>query len=581
MLRSNSAIEKAKAALKNKKISNLARRQIDYARDPRFTCLNDKEAYFRGTIYDKRPYNWYGELLATNKASFTMPLAVNVTPDNVPISLRRPDTPYHLGRTIVNRFVSMLVGEHRFPFFQVPNDKSTEMYVNKLSRNIQLKAHFTEAATIGGAIGSTIVMFKVVDGQFRIETFNSKWCNVVWEDFQNADMEAFCVSYPYEDLDYDEEKGQWVTKTYLYRRLVTKEVDIHFHPQEAVVDMLTKRIYPKDETALPSIDEDNTTEHGYTAMPAVFIQNMPRFDQADGDTSPEGAYELIDRINENLSAVNAALQGNLNPTLVLKMTPEDYKKLQTMGGFVQTGATGMGIVVGATGDAKFIEVTCENLKVAMEVIALLRTYALELSDCVIADPHRITGAAQSASAIDKLYGPMLSKVDLMRTQYGDRGLKKLIGKMLEAFHALSGVVKGENGPERRTFKPVKVLDPETKKMITVVPAKDITEDDIELLWGDYFLPAPADVLQATQAANIATGNKPIMTQADAARYVSPYLKMGSVDQTVADLEKEAAEARDHELKLTALGGAAKAKPGPENPGEAVKNQPPRSSGSDD
>jgi hypothetical protein len=478
-----------------------------------------------------------------------------------PVCERTPNAPYHLGRVIVNRFTELLFGEHRFPKVEVPNSHETEVFLNELAKSVQLKAHMIEAATLGGSQGSVVTMFKAVKGKFQLESFNSKWVTPEWEDYHSGEMYAFKVSYPYEDYAYDEQLKEWVLKLFLYTRIVTQEIDVTFFPQEAEWKYgFNAGVQLKDPKEQLRVNPDEAFYHGFGFVPAVFIQNLPRHDQIDGDSSFECAEELIERLSENLSAIHSALQGNLDPTLILKITPEDYKKLQLMGGVISTGSNGAAIVVGDKGDAKYIEIQCEGIKVAMEVIGMMRTYALELADCVIADPHRLTGAAQSAAAMKLLYAPMLSKCDMLRTQYGENGIRKLLGKMLSAYRLLTAVRTLEDGTQTQgKFKDLKYKDPKTQKLVVAKPDMDTDPDDMGLKWGDYFMATTADVFQAVEAAVMATGNKPVTTQKRAAAYVASFLEDPDLETTLAELVTEAAQTKKDEMELAKAGAATKAK----------------------
>jgi hypothetical protein len=528
------------AIAENGVLRDMARYVTDYANDPRYLELHRKEGYFRGWAYDGRPYDWAGnrrrDVSLSQFGAWTPSSNEEVPPSRV----RKPDAQYHLARIITNRFVTLLMGESRFPRISVPKDKNTELWANQVIEDIEMQASMMEAATEGGNKGSVIVMFKLVDGAFELECFNTKYCNIEWVNFAKGKMSAFTVSYPFNKQEYDEKDEKWVTKLYLYRRMVTEQFDVEFKPAELMVKGGSYVL--KDPKALPELDPDKTTFHDLGFCPARFIQNLPRYDEVDGDASAELAYELIDRINENLSGINAATQGNLDPTLVLKMTPDDFRRLEETGGPIQQGSDGYALVVGATGDAKYIEITCAGIEVAMKIIDKMREWALEMCDCIIADPHKLSGAAQSDSAISKLYAPMLSKLGLMRIQYG-RAIRGLLADMIAAYHAKSAVQVTEEGPVVHTFTPVEVLDPQTQSVVEVKPKKGIKATDIKTTWGRYFEPSANDVFQYTEAAVMAAGGKAVTTQAQGARFLAGILGDPSVETTIVKLEKETEDAQ--------------------------------------
>lgn len=559
-----SNVDLARQELANPELANLARYTVNFASDPRFNDLDRKEGYFRGTAYDTRPFDWLGRPILRS-AYTNLVVGSNAQPffgsnnGRIPVSQRKPNAQYALGRIINNRFAAMLFGNRVFPHVQVPQSKSTEQWFNGIIKKSQLRLQMYYAALIGGSTGSVITTFKIIDGRFRIENLNTKWTTIIWSDFTDNEMEAFSICYPFSKAVYDAEAQQWRAKIFLYRRLVTANADIEFEPQEGVVTIQGAgvNVRPKDATEKLVINPERTSYHGLGFLPAQFIQNLPRPDQVDGDCSYEAALDMIDRINELLSAAHQAMQGNLDPTLVVKIAAEDYNKLMAMGGIINTGAQGEGVVVGEKGDAKFIEITCEGIKAAMDVAQQFRTYVLEMADCVVADPHKLTGAAQSAAAIMLLYAPMLDKTDVLRVQYGEQAFRKLLVKIAKAFHAVSKTsVDTDNGRVMRTVvAPIMAAHPVTGAFRKITPDPTIDYDDIDLMWGAYFPPTTADMFQAAEAAIMATGGKPVVTQAVAVRALATMFGDHNVDQSIAQLAKEQDDEQQQEMGMAKLGVA--------------------------
>lgn len=563
-------VKAARAELRtNQDLRDLARYTIDHATDSRFNDLDRKDSHLQGTMYDRRPYDWYGNRILKDKSGATVGMNAMIpygrtNEEAIPVSMRQPDTKYPLGRIIVNRFAAMLFSARTFPHFKIAKDVKTERWLNGVCQQVQMRTHMYSAAVLGGAIGSVLVMFRVVEGRFQLDTFNTKWVTPLWDDFNQGEMSAFSICYPIKKQVYDEKSKRYVTKVFLYRRVVSANFDIVFKLQEAKVCIHGQGISvkPQDAENLPEIDPDHTHYHGLGFVPAQFIQHTPRADEVDGDSGFEGAMDLIDRVNENLSAVHHALQANLDPTLVISIAPEDYTKLMSMGGIVSTGADGSGIAVGEKGDAKYIQIDVENLVKAMDIINALIGFALALCDCVIADPHKLTGAAQSAAAIQLLYSPMLAKTDVLRTQYGEHALRKLAAKMLRAYEIITATVDSGAGLVRQKFDKVEVVNPESEKVEEVTPMPGIGYDDMMLVWGDYFPPTTADIFQAAEAAVMATGGKAATTQAQAARMLAAYMNDTNVDATIALLEQQEAAQLVREEKLIAVNAEAKSRATP-------------------
>ncbi len=540
----------------------LANKTIDYKSDDRFQALDLKDAHCNGTIYSskRRPYDWDG-------GEATSP---GVTPsvnrafpnERPPYFLRKPITPVYTGKIVNDRFTTLLFGQHRFPYVKVARSKKTEAYINTLLAQLEMKAHMLEAADIGGSVGSVIVLVSVLDGEFQVECFNTKWCVPVFENFHKGTMKAFNIVYPQTVEEFNPERNRFEKKRYLYRRVITKNVDVSFQPMELRSSRDDTSMVLKNRDERPVIDEEKTVYHGLGFVPAVFIQNKPRYDKIDGDTNCETAYDLFDRMNETLSAAHSGLQGNLDPTLLLKMTMEDYQKLGAAGGPIGTGATGDAIVIGDKGDGKYLEINGDGIRLGLEYWFKLRSSALDLCQCVIPDPERITGVGQSGSAMAKLYEPMLGKVDVLRTQYGERGLKRIIVLMLQIRKTLATAVVEAGRVVERYLMPLVRVKPETvgdndPQTEVVEPDIDVTTQDLVLKWGRYFLPTADDVFKVAEAATVATGGKPVTTTKIAASFVAEYFDDPSPAQTVLDLEKQEEEAKKHALELADKGMKAK------------------------
>ncbi len=534
---------------------NLINDPPDFDSDARFTILDKYEAYFRNTIYNSRKFTWDGRPIAPGGENVGAgnPNA-NYYGTKIPdisgsprVSDRKPSVVYPMARMIVNRFVSLLFGEHRFPRFHWTTDPNTEEWFAEYLTEIYLKENIMEAATNGGAMGSSVLGFKILKDRIQVETFNSKWVTPIWEDFHAGIMEAFRFMYPYVQNVYNEEKEKFELKWFLYRRVITKMQDIVFEPQELIkTDNGEYKL--KNKAEKPIVDKKNSSTHNLGFVPAIFLQNIPRYDQIDGDPSPEGGYELFDSINEQLSAIQYALHGNLDPTLVIALDPEEAAKLgYKPGQDIQLGSRGKGLVVGANGSVKFLEMEGEALRIAIEFVEKLREKALEVCQCVIADPVRISGNAQSAAAIVKLFEYMLAKADILRCQYGERGMKPFIVMIARAL---------EKYPKLVT--PLKHVD-ENGEVAEIKPNLGFSKKDLQVVWPDYFEPMMADIFQAAEAASMARAQKPVTTVERAVKFLAQFLKDPNPLQTIRELKQEEKEtiAREEKNAQVKLNYAAK------------------------
>ena len=544
-------------------VRDLINNAPDFRDDRRYKLLDKREAYYRGTAYDDRPYEWDGTLRQGHRLFPEQFFNIQIKPESMPsVTKRRPPVQYNMARAIIDRFVSLLFGEHRFPTVKVSIDTPSQEYFNKLLKNIKAKAAFMEAATLGGMSGSVIVMFKIINGRFQLESFNTKFATPLWADYHAGLMEAFRFAYPFQKDHLDKDTKKWKKGWFLYERVVTETQDIIFEPRQLKDDLSGLADSEKDKK--PQVQE--VYNHAFGFVPAVFIQNLPRYDQIDGDTDSEGAYDLIDRVNELLSSIVGGMHGNLDPTVVIAIAAEEARAAGMIGarGELKLGSQNNGIFVGKDGKASYMEYGGEAAKVAVDLAKVFRDYVLEVTECIIADPHRLSGNAQSAAAIEKLYSHMLAKCDKLRNQYGENGLKRLLILMLRAAEAV------KNRGEKLWYPRSK--DPKTEKVTELVPDFDLTEDDLELSWGRYFEPMMADTFQAVESANLASGGKAVARLDTLVHFLADYLGDDDPLRSVRELEQQQQEDLNNQLKL-AKAGAKPAAPATMKPGVSAKAKP--------
>ena len=198
--------------------------------------------------------------------------------------------------------------------------------------------------------------------------------------------------------------GLRVEKAYWYRRIIDEEKDTLFKPA------------PVGEGDEPEWEVAREVGHGLGFCPVVWVQNLPVDEDIDGDSDCEGVDDLLDQYDALVAQAHGAIMADCDPLMVCEgvgktKMPEVRKGLDTMLSLPE-------------GSAKYLEMSGAGIKMALELAAQFRQMILEVTQCVLEQPD--AGGAPTATEIERRYSSMLSKADILREQYGERGVKPLL-----------------------------------------------------------------------------------------------------------------------------------------------------------
>ena len=304
---------------------------------------------------------------------------------------------------------------------------------------------------------------------------------------------------------------------YLYRRIITDQDDTVYKPVKL------------EPAANLAWQIESTAEHGLRVFPGVWIQNKPVIEQEDGDPDCQGAWQSFDTIDRLLSQMNKALLLNLDPTLVLKIDP---KELLAMGGSVRKGSDNA-LYVGSQGDAKYLEMIASGVEAGHKLVDRLKQNILDVTRCVLADPEKLSGAAQSAKAMEYIYAPMLEQADEFRSQWGDCGvipILRLAEMMARKFH----------GVESQQGDKTVVLEIDLPKRADGSPRVLGPGGWIRLKWGAYFSPTENDKnMQVTTILSAKTGE--LIDGDTAVNAAAPIFGVQDANAMIAKIEKQKAD----------------------------------------
>ena len=204
----------------------------------------------------------------------------------LPLRFRRPTAPYYLAKLIVARFSGLLFSSQRHPRIAAVGDPETDDFLTASVEVGRLWSRMFQARMYGGAMGSVGLGFTFRRGVPAFEVFDPRWCTPSFVDEATREVASLAVRYEYA-RDERDRTGQWTTRGYWYRRVITDETDTVWSAvpvgdgSEPVWEVLAHTI----------------VEHGYGECPVVWVQNLPVEDDLDGDPDAQGCYDSIEEID--------------------------------------------------------------------------------------------------------------------------------------------------------------------------------------------------------------------------------------------------------------------------------------------
>lgn len=512
-------------------------------RSPRQQRLDKLLSYYDCEQYAARSVAWDGSKHVGEFERDTIALAGYVPPgfyvansQTLPISLRRPTTPYHLCRVIVDRFTSLLFSQRRHPKVAVEADADTDALVNAIVEEGRLWPMMMQARMFGGATGTAVAGFKLVSGKPYFEVFDPRWCTPKWLDRPNLILGELEYRYPF--MQEVRIEGKWVEVEHWYRRLINNRFDVVFEPEIIVED-------DNGDPQEPSWKVASAVEHGLGFCPVVWIQNTPNATDIDGNPDCLGVYEMIEAMDRLTAQAERALLVNLDPTLVLATDGQV--------GEVRKGSD-HALKLNKGDTATYLEISAQGIKAARDVVNQYRDQALEVAQCVLEQQQ---GTQMTATQVERNYASMLAKADVLREQYGEMGVKRLLNMVLTAVARLMQPRIDKGQVVRASLTLPKRVDPNTGAVGDHKLGKGPYR--MAMQYPPYFEPSTLDTSQAVQAAVTAKVGGLIDSEA-ATRFVSGHFGVEDVKAMVAKVknEKDDDQAALEEAALKGPKAAAKA-----------------------
>lgn len=504
---------------------------------PRQQELNWLWAWYRTQHYETRRCDWDGkqnlepiEHEAVATAGF-LPPGFYDAGATLPIKFRRPKAPYALPKVIVDRFTGLLFSERHHPQIRCEGDPATEDYIAALVEESRLWATMIQARTHGGGMGTACIGFQFVDGRPVVEVHDPRWCEPTFKDKLTQKLLAIEIRYIYTEQVKDQTTGAVAPQDFWHRRIITEQKDTLFAK------------VPVGDGSEPEWTIDKEVEHNFGFCPVYWIQNLPVQDDIDGDPDCAGIYDIIESMDALLSQAMKGTLANCDPTVVIT-TKESI-------GEIRKGSDNA--IKIPDGTAAYMEMTGAGIERAMEQVDVLRRFALEVAQCVLEHPDQ---AKKTATEIERAFASMLAKADVMREQYGEKGLKPLVLDMVAVARKLGeGIPNAEGQIEKQVLKlPPRVL--KTPSGTAQTERKLGPGGVLKLQWPHYFDPVLTDVVGATTAASTAK-MAGIIDEEHASKFVAEYFGVEDVPAMMKKIkaEQSAKEDQMQQSLMSSLGGS--------------------------
>jgi hypothetical protein len=379
----------------------------------------------------------------------------------IPVRQRKPRIILNLAKTLSSRLTAKLVGSRTFPEFKIEDDPDTEELIRQVIRVSRLKGGIIEPIRRMVNSGSVFVRFFMVNGQYKIQHYLSKYTFPVFDPAGN--LIAVTIQFVWEDKqDIDPTTKQ--PKKKWFRLDLNQQADISYDTP------------PFEEGSEPQFQVVEQVEHQLGFVQGEWFKTAEMVNSPDGPSIIMDSLDSIDELNYNVSQSSTAVQYNQDPLLAIKNMDEDE-----MDEILRTSFKAMNL--GRDGEAAFVESSMNGVQTAMEFRDKVSQNMQEIVRVVMLDPEKIVGSAQSAKAMEVLHGPMVELVEEMRPTV-EKSLINLVLKMTVAL-----LIQAQRGA------PTPVILPPgfTPKSVAIT-----------VLWPEIFPMTMQDLQQKVQVASVAS-----------------------------------------------------------------------------
>jgi hypothetical protein len=527
------------------------------AHSPRQLELDRRYGYFRGTCYDGRTLDWNGDPLYDSNVGIGRerdipPGYTDSTGATTPLRARRPSAPYYLARVVVKRFTGLLFSKNHHPKLRVFGDADTEDWVDAAVEAGRLWPQMISARDMGGSQGSVAVGFEIANGVPVFEVFDARYCTPKFTNRLSGELASLDQVWAIKEYVRDPDDGRMIEVQLWCRRYVDKETDTLwqgvFAPEGDVTQI--------DWNSAEAMARATVREHGFGEVPIEWIQNVVVEGEVDGDSDCHGAYDQIEQIDTLTSQGIRGTIANCDATLVVATDDEVPPDLEK--------GSEKFITVNKGDQVMYLEMAGSGSKLAFEQADKLEEKVLRLVQCVLDQGARPSGAARTATEVEKDYSSMHEKGDVLREQYGERGVKRLVAKLIRAAQRMAKTVPTRDA-DGNLARPTIMLPPRVVTLpdgkVKLVERKLGPGGVLSLQWPPYATPTPADAEVAVRTAGNAMSMK-LVDHEHAAQMVAPYFQVEDVKPMLQAMDKADRAAEDLYTQQTLSAAAPTGDAGP-------------------
>lgn len=522
--------------------------------------LNRYWGFYSATQYEGRTIGWDGRKCLTDLERDTVSRSTALPPgwtdasgqyDELPLNMRRPTAPYHLTRAVVDRFTGLLFSAKMHPQVSIAGDPAVQSWIESLIKSARLWIRFAYARSFGGGQGSVGMSFRFRRGKPIVDVHDARWCTPTFIDMSTGEISALEIRYMF-PVEGRKPDGTLATVNMWYRRCIDEEADVVF------------KSVPVGNGEEPAWQIQTESQHGFGECPAVWIRNT-QTDEMDGEPDCQGEFETQEAIDRLFSQADQGAVENCDPTLAIgsdELKVEQIKKGSRNAFKLEKGAT-----------AQYVEMTGAGIKSAMDVAKEHRAHFLEVVRCIL----DFEAGAMTATEIERRFSPMHERGDLFREQYGEHGIKPLLGKMIRAVIRMR--VGADASPQFDPATGLRVV-PRVMPRLPDLPygLVDLDDDAIDLAWPEWVQRGASDASAAATAVSAARTSQSI-DRDSAMQYLAPYFGIGDPAAALARLNAETGASDGAMMGELQVAGGAGRPPAP--PAGGAPHAPPEAHPSPD
>jgi hypothetical protein len=488
----------------------------------RYQRLHTLSRYFRGTQYQARELDVGGYRKRTP--------GVYGSASRTPAwSERDPGAVYNVVGEAVETLTEWTLSGEAWCHLEIADDDEAEEWIGKVATLSNLPTTLAAARNMGGATGTAVVSFAIVEGEVFLEVHGPEHCwPLAWRDERRHRPAAVAKVYR-GDNPLAKDEGDYP----LVCRYWDEKIEATYRRVKDPVTLTWRW----EETAPP-------VSHGLGFCPVYWLPQRARDGSHDGVPDGDEDHALVDEVNELYAAGGATTKRNADDTLVVKEDPALNPGQVRKGGYN---------TIFARGGAEYLSQDGASATICMEVGKTRAEQMFRRRGVVLLDRDTM-GKTLSGEALKRIFQRVVNTAGDLRGIYARGLIVPLCQGLLNAGRILRG--------RRQALKiPPRVVVDEalgTKVISERTPGRS---SFVECLWPPAFPPTADDVQKLVTTIASATGGKQILSQKTAVAMLKTLpIPITSVeeelDQIAADQDAAAA------LGAKALGLA------PDEPGSA-------------